>query len=513
MMPTSHKLLLPALLLCPLLSMAQKWDYQWPMGYWYGSVGGLPDIALLDFTGDTVALYGHAYSDHLGFGSSASAICDGEGQLALTTNNCGVFDQDFLLVPGSDTLTPGWGFDNYCDVQSQSVDGYIGKQITLFLPEMGNDSVVYLAHKDNILVDSFPVLDVLSTKLYLSTLVRKPDGSHYLKEKRKLAQGFYNFGRLTACLHADGERWWVNMVEHNSNRFDWFLVGGQDTVQGPFVQEIGSPLLNQDIDIGQVAFSPDASMLAFNSGHSEKIYLYGFDNATGQLSDPQEVSYPVAQGEHGLGIAFSFDSRFVYTTTNTDLYQIDLQDGNSVEHIAHHASLDENHWPVVMGNLYLGPDCRMYVSPGSTTYYLHVVHRPNEKGAACGFEARALRSPSNINVDLPNLPMYRFGGACDSTIAFPYRDTVSASVELLVDGNVEVFPNPMVDYFTVSFTGQVPLHARLLLFDGLGRPQYERPLPAINNVFGAEGLAPGIYFYRIMDGERLLQSGKLVKVE
>lgn len=476
-------------------------------------MGGLPDIALLDFTGDTVAHYSHAHSDHLGFGSSASAICDSLGQLKLTTNNCGVFDQDFLLVPGSDTLTPGWGFDNNCDVQSQSVDGYIGKQLTLFLPEMGNDSVVYLAHKDNIIFDSFPIMDVLSTKLYLSTFVRKADGSHYLKEKRKLAQGFYNHGHLTACLHADGERWWLNMVEHDSNRFDWFLVGGQDTVQGPFVQEIGPVHDNGMVGLSQVAFSPDASMLAYNSDLFRTIFLYGFDNATGQLSDPQEIPLQAEPGDLGLGVAFSFDSRFLYATTSTDLFQIDLQDGNSVEHIAHHESLDEDNWPVGMGNIYLGPDCRMYISPGSTTYYIHVVHHPNLKGIACGFEARALRSPSNIATDLPNLPMYRFGGACDSTIAFPYKDTVSASVELRLDGGVEVFPNPVVDYFTVSFTGQVPPHARLLLFDGLGRLQYERPLPAINNVFGAEGLGVGIYFYRIMEGDRLVQAGKLVKVE
>jgi hypothetical protein len=37
-------------------------------------------------------------------------------------------------------------------------------------------------------------------------------------------------------------------------------------------------------------------------------------------------------------------------------------------------------------------------------------------------------------------------------------------------------------------------------------------LPAINNVFDVNGLEAGFYFYRIMDGERLVQVGKLVKV-
>jgi hypothetical protein len=150
-----------------------------------------------------------------------------------------------------------------------------------------------------------------------------------------------------------------------------------------------------------VAFSPDASMLAFNSSEDKKVYLYGFDNATGQMSNPQEIPYSDNPDDIGRGLAFSFDSRFIYVTTSSDLYQIDLQDGNSVEHIAHHFGPDEDGWPVAMGNITLGPDCRMYISPGSTTYYLHVVHHPNEKGAACGFEARALRTASMVPVTAP----------------------------------------------------------------------------------------------------------------
>jgi hypothetical protein len=279
------------------------------------------------------------------------------------------------------------------------------------------------------------------------------------------------------------------------------------------VQEIGNPLIDDDIGVAQVAFSPDASMLAFNSSEDKKVYLYGFDNATGQMSNPQEIPYSDNPDDIGRGLAFSFDSRFIYVTTSSDLYQIDLQDGNSVEHIAHHFGPDEDGWPVAMGNITLGPDCRMYISPGSTTYYLHVVHHPNEKGAACGFEARALRSPSLLAIDVPNLPMYRFDGACDSTIAFPYRDTTTATDEaLMLDGGVEVFPNPCVDYFTVAFPEKAPRQGRLLLFDELGRRCFERPLPAINNVFDVNGLEAGFYFYRIMDGERLVQVGKLVKV-
>ncbi|MCF8247355.1 MAG: T9SS type A sorting domain-containing protein [Saprospiraceae bacterium] len=502
-------LILPFLL--PVFATAQKWDYQWPMGYSSGADVGIPDLTLLDFTGDTVAIYSHAFTDGLGFGSSGSFICDGDGQLVLTTNNCAVYDQDFQLVPGSESLTPGWGYNVHCG--DQSYGGYIGDQLTVFLPQIGNDSIVYLIHKDNIIFDSLSILDVLSTKLYLSTFVRKADSSYYLKEKKQLLQGLYNHSVLTACLHADGDKWWANMIEYNTNRFNWFLIGGQDTVQGPFVQEFGNPILNYDINIGQVAFSPDASMLAYNLDQLKEIYLYSFNNATAEVSNLQVIPYPATEDDTALGVAFSFDSRFIYASSGVDLYQIDLQDGNSVEHVAHHISYDEDNWPVGIGFITLGPDCRMYLGPATSTYYLHVVHRPNEKGAACGFEARALRSPSNLVFNVPNLPMYRFGGACDSTIAFPYKDTTTASIEPQVEEGVRVFPNPCVDYFTVAFPSQAPRQASLLLFDALGRLVMERSLSAINNVFDVNGLEQGFYFYRIMDGEQWVQGGKLVKVE
>ncbi len=492
------------LLLFPLPTFAQKWDYQWPMGYEFQSTT-IPDISLLDFTGDTVSVYNYAFVNNLSFGATASFICNVEGQLLLLTNNCAVYDADFQLVSGTNILTPE-GYDDYCNG-----GGYIGKQSTVFLPQISNDSIIYLAHKDNIVYNTTE--SVLSTKLYLSTLVKKTDNTYYLKEKRQLLNGLYNYSHLTACIHVDNNKWWTGMIGYNTNKFYWFLVGGQDTVQGPIVQEIGVPLINNDIGISQSAFSPDATMLASNADVLKQIYLYGFDNATGEMSNPQEIPYPAGVDDIGLGVGFSFDSRLIYATTNNDLYQIDLQDNNSIEHIAHHASLDEDNWPVNMGNITLGPDCRMYIGPGSTTYYIHVVHHPNEKGAACGFEARALRSPANIDIDIPNLPMYRFNGACDSTIQFPYKDTVSATVHDFKDGGVKLFPNPVQDYVTVSFPVQPPAGASLQIFDGLGRPCFKRTLPALNNVFNTVGMAPGLYFYGVKDGERLLQTGKLVKVE
>jgi hypothetical protein len=497
------------LTLNPWLAFSQKWDYQWPMGYEFLSTT-IPDISLLDFTQDTLSIYGYAFVNNLGFGRNASFICDADGQIQLVTNNCAVYDTDFQLVMGSDSLTPGWGYDTHCG--DQSYGGYIGIQLNVFLPQIGSDSIVYLAHKDNIINDV--PFDVLSTKLYVSTLVRKSDGTYYLKEKRQMLQGLYNTNRLTACLHADGDKWWAGgMVNYNSNEFNWVLIGGeQDTVQGPFAQAIGPTLLNQKIGISQIAFSPDAQKLAFNSDVLHQVFLYDFDNTTGLLSNPRQLSYPAGEDEIGLGVSFSLDSKLLYANTGNNLYQLDPAD-SSVVHIAFHASLDEDNWPVNMGNITLGPDCRMYIDPGSTTYYIHVVHHPNERGAACGFEARALRSPSNLVFNIPNLPMYRFNGACDSTIQFPYKDTVSVAVQLpsMEEEGALVFPNPVRDHFTVQFQERVPSQAVLQLYDGLGRAVLERELPAYNNVFEAGGLAPGGYFYRVVAGGRILGSGNVLK--
>ena len=257
---------------------AQKYDYQWPFGYGANFENNF-GVSILDFNDQSTTVSPFAETETFNMGYASSFICNAEGQLILMTNNCVVLDRNFNVVEGADTLTPGVIYDEYC--HSSFGSSYPSGQCSMFLPEYGNDSTYYLINKD--IEISFIMEDVISKNTYLNVIVRRDDGSFYVKERQKLIDNMHMVSRrLTACIHSNGEQWWTWAINYNSNRFYKFLIGGEDLLQGPIIQEIGIDLKSKDMDIGQASFSPNGQLLAINS-ETYGLLLYDFDNSTGEL--------------------------------------------------------------------------------------------------------------------------------------------------------------------------------------------------------------------------------------
>ncbi|MEZ4908411.1 MAG: T9SS type A sorting domain-containing protein [Saprospiraceae bacterium] len=189
-------------------------------------------------------------------------------------------------------------------------------------------------------------------------------------------------------------------------------------------------------------------MLGINS-EDHGVLLYDFDNDTGELSNFRIIPYPDSENV-AQGLCFSPNSRFIYVTTAENVYQIDLMDDNDVYHIGYFRSFDEWGWPVGLGMIFGGPDCRLYVSPGSGTNYLHVILNPDEKGSECRFAERAIELPSRIPHHLPNLPQYRYLTGCDSTIVFPFIVETEELNGLMDDRSVLVYPNPATNELNIQ---------------------------------------------------------------
>ena len=494
-----------------ILLYGQKYDYQWPFGYGANLENSF-GFSLLDFNDQSTTVFPFFETDEYEIGDAGSFICDSQGQLMLMTNNCAILDRNFNIIEGTDTLTPGVIYNENCHFSNWIAD-YPSGQCSLFMPEMGNDSVFYVINKD------FEILitgeDVISRNTYLSKIVRREDTSFYLKEKRILIDDMPVITRsTTACIHADGQRWWTWSIKYNSNRFYKFLIGGDSIVEGPFIQEIGVDLKSLDTGLGQVTFSPDGRHLAINS-ESYGVLLYDFDNATGTLSNFRSIPYPnmhnVAQG-----LVFSPSSRFIYTSTAENMYQIDIEEPDTsqrVYHIGHYRSQAEDGWPVGLGNMYLGPDCRIYVAPGSTTWYIHVIQHPDEKGADCDFQERAIRAPTNVNFHFPNIPMYRFGGNCDSSIGWGIVSEVSPATH---DKNpsIRLYPNPAREVLTVEVpNGYEPPPFDIDFFNVLGQKVFSYKIEQSNSSLNIRGLPRGVFFYAIRKDGRLLDTGQLSLVD
>ena len=441
--------------------IGQKYDQQWPFGWGITREQSF-GVSMLDFNADKVEMYYQMPANRPSrLGANGSFVCDKEGQFILGTDNCRIFDNRMFTIEGGEDMNPGPTNDGHCDNSD-----YPSFYSSLILPEVTNDSIYYVIHKDAEIDIVFQ--DVHTKNLYLTVVVRRTNSSFYVREKNLLLKKNLLQGRLTAILSEKDNKWWVNLTGHNSNQYFRFKIGGLEKFEGPFTQNIG-PVQNADEAwFFQSAFSPNGTMYAVNNT-AHGVMLFDFDIKTGEFSNYRNVQFP--NMDNHQGICFSPNSKYVYVTTAENLYQIDIG-SKEVIHIAQHWEPGEDGWPVGIGFLHSGPDCRIYVSPSATNFYLHTILYPDRKGKDCEFALRAFRTPTNIDFGMPNLPMYRYNYGCDSTIQWP----LSSSVEFEnLEPQISIFPNPVSGHLNISSLAHFKTE-KLLIYNALGQFYYSEIL-------------------------------------
>jgi hypothetical protein len=237
-----------------------------------------------------------------------------------------------------------------------------------------------------------------------------------------------------------------------------------------------------------------------------------FDRCTGKFSNPRVIDFNGHPDQCGTGVAFSPDSRYLYVSLCDTLYQYDMrvEDFNSTrltvaqfDGVIDTSGLKSPSFYTML----LAPDNKIYMNSGTSSKALHVIHHPNERGTACGFQKWGLELPTLHYGQMPNLPNFRLGaidppcgsGACDT---LPMTETFT------------VFPNPATDYVVVSNKKSEMAGALTFqLFDALGRLLFEENMTCLPHRIELGYLPEAGYFYRVFSagGERL-GSGTLVKV-
>lgn len=470
------------LILLPAILPAQQYNAQWVFGYGANFNNDF-GFASIDFSPENVTLSPYAEFPGFFLGNNGSFLCSKDGVLELMTDNCSIRDKNFNIIAGGDTLTPGETWGNYCNPAGT----YPANQVSLFLPEMNNDSVIYLLHKDANLSDVFQ--DVVTNHFYLSVIIRKPDGTFYHKSRTTIKSGNLMIDRLTACRNSADTKWWTFSVNYNTNQFYFYEIGGDSLLSQPVITHIGMPILGSQAQISQAAFSPDGKTLAINNCRDAGVFLYDFDPETGKLSNFRNKIYQNSSFT-GQGVCFSPNNRFLYLTAGNKLYQLDVPHLNEPDAVVFIDSVDlrdETNWPIGADNMYSGPDCRIYIGPGSTTYYIHVLHQPDLKGTDCKLEKNAIRSPVNLYFDLPNTINYDPDGMCDGSLGWGIVE--NEEPEILTP--FKLYPNPVSDKLFIS--PEVP--GMIRIFDATGRLIMDQPISS--NGLDMSSFRTGIYFYQL----------------
>lgn len=489
------------------IAIAQKEDYNWIMGTGLTEPDSNYKLNFINFLNDSfeVDLLYHSNS----FFGTESIISDPAGNLLCYTNGINIYNRSHAIMQN------GQNFQS----SNQYPYGYPFNQVAIILPfpdSMGFYLMIDGTHKDI-------TIDFVTEKLRYSTIdINGGNGLGEITEKKITipnSSDTLNIGHLSAIKHGNGRDWWLLVTKFNSNIFRRFLFS-PDGIQSIGEQKIGETVPNS---VGYSVYSPNGEWYAHYNAYGQtsnpkaSVHFYRFDRCAGLLSDPHYKFYPGTE-VYG-GVAFSPNSRFLYVSKYTKVFQYDLESPDilaSEKVVAEYDGfLDENGVPTRFYGLQLAPDNKIYGNiPGFNSRYLHVIDQPNLPGDSCNVVQHAIYLPAHNFGTLPNLPFYRLyeeeGSPCD-TLA-----TTTQWVAPVVIPDIRVWPVPAADVLYFSAQGDWSEPLDLVLYDALGRLALS--LDALQVAPYAQidlsMLPPGAYFFalRRQDGTRV-KTGKVVRTK
>lgn len=372
---------------------SQKEFYRW----YFGNGAGL------DFSaGPPFALTnGKLYTEE-----GCASVSDANGNLLFYTNGIQVWDRNHQLLPNGTGLA----------------GGISSTQSAIILPMPGSDRQYYIftvAEKAGPAGLSYSIVDLLAgsdKKLFTKNqnirltpdIILAAARPEIIQKNTRLISPVSE--KIAAVKNSRGDGFWVIVHQWNSDAFYVFPVtsGG---VGKPVVSNIGAVHketragINREA-IGCLAASVDGkklcSAICYKAGND--LEIFDMDNSTGKILSVQKIP----TSGYAYGAAFSPDNSKLYVSFlkgDAGIIQYDLEKTDMA------ASASIIAWNrienIIFGALQRGPDQKIYIA--KTGQYLDVIHKPNEKGAACGFERDGIFLAGKYSVyglpaDVPAFP-------------------------------------------------------------------------------------------------------------
>ena len=425
------------------LQAQDRRDYQWIMGV-DQQVG--PEFKSYMFDFNNRPITPELRDKGLGFDQNNVSISDREGRLLFYSNGCAIANRDHEIMENGEGINAGEFFDDFWFGGSCAI-GYPGFQDILILEDPAIEKGYYVIHKrfERKNENSFDILNLtysyvdLSVNSGLGVVVEKNIDFHTLES--------FLSSYLTAINKPNGEDWWV-VNPGLDNKYYFFSIDNEGL---QFSHTCDTDHLFNDRYSsagGNAKFSPDGKYYAYFS-EFDGLLLYNFDRELGTLSDLRKLPVKVDDNVSFATCEWSSDSRFLYLATSDSLWQVEvaydnLEDGR-VFIAEHNGVLDPISTRFFTSTL--GPDCRIYIRPGSSTNSFHVINHPNEKGVACDLVQQGIRLPVTSEVgSFPNFPRFRVDeeDKCDPSLVSAFGEVVYYRRDLIT------YPNPVRDNLTIE---------------------------------------------------------------
>jgi gliding motility-associated-like protein len=330
----------------------------------------------IDFRDDVAVPF--ASNNVLNVYQSSAIICDSMGNLLFFTDGMTVWDRIQQAMPN------GTGLHGDAGVT----------QPAIIIPKPGDDSRYYIFTVDR------PQLWAGDTTVYglqYSEIDLTLNGGRgdVVADHKNVPLIPEVSEKVTATYASNGTDIWVVSHRWDSDQFVSFLVTTDSVTMNFVTSSVGSvhvgPISTNN-SLGYMKISPDGSKLAL-AIQGKKLYeIFNFDNSTGKVSSAI-TSPSVYSGAYG--IAFSPDTRFLYTSTAfvggspdsvSRLYQFDISQGANIFNSPVELAVDTD--ASYFAGLQLATDGRIYVarSPYGRDA-VGVIYNPKRPGLACNFNS------------------------------------------------------------------------------------------------------------------------------
>lgn len=465
---------------------AQFENRLWMMGYDnYTSQGfGGFNIDFIWNQPDTISI-----QRAMNIGQGTSNICDKSGNFLFATNGAKIMDASNQI------MSNGFGLTCLSDCDT-SRDGNFVHQSNIIIPDPADTNKYYIFYTTNEDYFNFPEGAALyPAHLFYAVVDMSLNGGlgEVISKNVVLLNEHLNIGKLNACKHANGRDWWLVLQKFNAPIYYSFLISPSG------IQLINTlPCGMGGHFPGTTSFSPDGNhYLSYD--FLQGLQVFSFDRCSGVLSPEAYVAY-VDTPDWGFGASFSPNSRFIYTTTVSKIFQYDLWASNVAASKALVGLWDGFYDGYPYGTQFLftglARDGKIYVVTGNSTHYLHRINQPDLAGSACDFQQRFVVVPTWYWRSIPNHPNYQLaevqGSPCDTLTNINHN---------YVKLQIELFPNPVKqgNKLFIQFNKVSAESAKVEIIDAFGKIILSANTSSYSSLleFQIPDISPGLYFVKM----------------
>ena len=480
-----------------------NYDKNWVLGYSSTQSGDNTTGVKIEFLKDSLIFT--KMKTELFVAQSNVAMSDSLGNLQFYSGGCAIYNSQNKLIVNGDSIGLGKYKLSYCDSEGS---GRIPLTQMLFtvpnLRKKGIYNIFYLNLAD-VYTNSngFPLSP---TQLYHSEIDMNDGFGKISKKNQLILSDTFARAMLQGVLHKNSKDWWIVMPKSQSNCYQIVRFNSDGTYQ---IKKTCDGMKWTDKDTkGQAVFSPNRKFYA-RLGHENGLSIFNFNNSTGDLNLKQFI--PITDTFYTSGLAFSPNSRFLYTMCNQKIYQYDMK-AQDIEKskilIAKSEKSNKSIYKIPFGQSMLAPNGKIYIAGEATHDYLHVINQPNLLGNLCQFHQYGINIQCLNSYGLPNMPHLREWK----------EDTTTLTSMLLEQNNMSItaniYPNPASYDLNLDLFGYVNNYqkGKYIISDLQGRPIATYPLLPNHDEyrFDISQIQNGIHLWQLILDDKVRQSGKVV---